>query len=189
MRKRWRREGRKWRWGGGGGGRSLWALFSKTHIIFHLGLIEQRNLSIIPVMQLSWSSLDLRVGESPETSLHEVIIQGVVHPRITGKFLWGWEGDLVSYLALWVSWSSVTKSYGSWTCGHGYKVLNFGSRVDVHGSENFNSTPADHIGIPLHRPQEATEEVVFVFGLWNEFFLSGSGFIVLAKGERIDAYR
>lgn len=41
----------------GGGGRnacrSRWALFLKTQIIFHLGLIEQRNLSIIPVMQLS----------------------------------------------------------------------------------------------------------------------------------------
>lgn len=33
--------------------RSRQALFLKTQIIFHLGLIEQRNLSIIPVMQLT----------------------------------------------------------------------------------------------------------------------------------------
>lgn len=64
-------------------GRSHWALFLKTHIIFHLGLIEQRNLSIIPVMQFS---LDLRVGESPETSLYKVINQGAMHWRVAGNF-------------------------------------------------------------------------------------------------------
>lgn len=92
------REGRR-----GEEGRSHWALFLKTHIIFHLGLIDQRNLSIIPVMQFSLTSLDLRVGESPETSLYEVINQGAMYQRVTGNFLGGWVEDLASWSPLWES--------------------------------------------------------------------------------------
>lgn len=33
------------------------------------------------------------------------------------------------------------KSYGSWTCGRGYKVLNFGSRVDAFESEKVFRDP------------------------------------------------
>lgn len=47
-----------------------------------MGLIEQRNLSIIQVMQLSSILLDLRVEESPETSLYE----GVMYQKITATF-------------------------------------------------------------------------------------------------------
>lgn len=95
----------------------------------------------------------------------------------TSAFL-GW--DLVSLFTLWVSWKLIVSlewvDIGIRSC-HCLWV-----RASLYCWEP-NCKAGDYSGIPLHRPQEGS----CVVGICKVFFLSGSGFIVLVKGERIDA--
>lgn len=141
MKKRWKGEGRKW---GSEGRRRTecmpvplgFVLENTNHLPSGPHWTEK------PEYHPSYATQLNRIRPPCRRFTRNIFIQGD-HPR--GRVLveshWRCVGDLLSGLTRWVSLRSTAKSYGYWTCGRGYMVLNFGSRVDVLGSERVLRDP------------------------------------------------
>ncbi len=136
--------------------RSRWALFLKTHIIFHLGLIETEKHEYHPSYATLLNQLWPPCRRITRNIFRQVIIQRVTYGRITGNFLKvkggrfsvlvGSVGELkVNSKKLWV--------LNLWMWVQGLKFLGQGLKfMGQRKCLETNSKPADHAGIPLYKP-------------------------------------